>query len=76
VLEVGCENCMAQLFDGAPPVITVGNATSQPVQAALTIPVPCGMLFDRVDSRRVPVVDGRATMELGAWEVRAFEVRG
>jgi len=76
VLEVGCENCMAQLFEGAPPVITVGNGTGQPVQATLSIPVPCGMLFDRVDSQRVPVVDGRAKMELGAWEVRAFEVRG
>jgi len=75
VLEVGCENCIAQLFDGAPSVVTVGNVTPEPVEAQLDLPLPSGMLFDRVDSKRVPVVDGRASFSLEPWEFRAFEVR-
>lgn len=75
VLEVECDNCIAQLFEGAPPVITAGNVTGGHAQARLDLPISCGMLFDRVDSKRVPVVDGRAEFSLAPWEFRAFEIR-
>jgi hypothetical protein len=75
VHDVKTENCRAQLFEGRPQVITVGNLSAQKAKAKLTVPVPCGILFDRVDSLRVPVDKGRAALELEPWEFRAFEVR-
>jgi hypothetical protein len=75
VLEAGCENCIAQLFEGAPYILTVGNVTDQSSQAVIEIPVPSGELFDRVDSTRVAVVQGKGTIKLSPWEFRAFEVR-
>ena len=75
VLEVECRNCIAQLFEGASHVVTVGNVTGQRTDASIRLPVPCGMLFDRVDSTRLPVAGGRANLSLAPWEFRAFEVR-
>jgi hypothetical protein len=73
--DVEARHCMACLFDAMPVVLTVGNLSSQPVQAQVRLPVPGGMLFDRVDGLRVPVVDGEAALTLPPWEFRAFEVR-
>lgn len=75
VLDVKCENGIAQMFEGSPNVITVGNITAEPAEAALNIPVHCSVLFDRVDSSRLPVTDGKATLSLKPWDFRAFEVR-
>jgi hypothetical protein len=63
------------MFEGSPNVITVGNITAEPAEAALNIPVHCSVLFDRVDSSRLPVTDGKATLSLKPWDFRAFEVR-
>ena len=73
--DVAAENCLACLFDGLPRVMTIGNLSDQPVQATVMLPAPCGMLFDRVDSTRVPVANGTATLPLAPWEFRAFELR-
>lgn len=76
VLDVaGTKSGMACLFDGQPRVLTVGNLSPEAGATALTLPVPAGVLFDRVDATRVPVVNGKATVSLGGWEFRAFEVR-
>ena len=74
-LEVKCQNCIAQLFEGLYPVLTLGNVTDKQTDAVIDIPVPAGMLFDRVDSTRVPVSAGKARVVLSPWEYRAFEVR-
>lgn len=74
-LEVGCQNCIAQLFEGPYPVLTLGNVTATRTDATIDIPVPAGILFDRVDSTRVPVSAGKARVVLNPWEFRAFEVR-
>jgi hypothetical protein len=74
-LEVKCQNCIAQLFEGLYPVLTLGNVTDKQANAVIDIPVPAGMLFDRVDSTRVPVSAGKARVVLSPWEYRAFEVR-
>ena len=74
-LDAACKGCIAQVFEGRTTVITVGNTTAQPVQAALAVPVVGGVLFDRVDGTRLPILDGKARLQLGAWQFRAFEVR-
>jgi len=73
--DVACRGCIAQLFEGAPDVVTVGNVTGRKVEAALALPAPAGVLFDRVAAARVPVKSGRAKLTLAPWEFRAFEVR-
>ena len=75
--ETTARGCLAETFLGAPvPVVTVGNPTAEEVQTVLTLPVPAGLLFDRVDGTRVKVIGGEAMMTLGPWEFRAFEARG
>ena len=75
-LDVSCENCIAQMFEGtSPTILTVGNPTSAPAKATMTIPVSAAELFDRVDSRRISVNAGKASIDLKAWEFRAFEIR-
>ena len=74
-LDVACENCLAQLFEGPPSVVTWGNQTGQPVEAGLSLPVPAGVLFDRVDGLRVPLAGAKASLLLQPWEFRAFEIR-
>ncbi len=75
-LEVGAtDSAMSFLFEGEPYVVTVANLSDGHIETTLDLPVPAGMLFDRVDSARVPVCEGRAKMALGPWEFRAFEVR-
>lgn len=69
------EHGIAELFTGAPPILTVGNPTNAPTTATVRIPVPCGVLFDRVDGMRVPVTNGVANIALEPWGFRAFEVR-
>ena len=73
--DAPCRGCLTQLFDGTVPVLSVGNLTPQPSDAEISLPIPAGMLFDRVDSLRVPVRDGKASLKLQPWEFRAFEIR-
>ena len=75
VLDVRCAGGLAQLFEGAPPVVTVGNPTGRKGRAVLELPMAAGVLFDRVDALRVPVIGRQAEMRLAPWEFRAFEVR-
>jgi hypothetical protein len=75
-LDVGCENCIAQMFEGASStIVTVGNPTDAPVKAEMSIPVPAAELFDRVDTRRISVKGSKVSIELKPWEFRAFEIR-
>ena len=73
VLEPVCDNCMTQMFEGPLPVVTVGNPTGKEVEASLALPVTSDL--DRVTSGRVPLVNGKASLKLAPWEVRAYEVR-
>jgi hypothetical protein len=75
VLDARCTGGLAQLFEGAPPVVTVGNPTGRRGRAVLELPMAAGVLFDRVDALRVPVTGRRAELRLAPWEFRAFEVR-
>lgn len=61
--------------EGSYPVLTLGNVTEKQTEAVIDIPVPAGMLFDRLDAARVPVSAGKAKVVLNPWEFRAFEVR-
>ena len=70
----GAESCKAELFEGMPRVLTVGNLTDSAVDIELVIPAVAGILFDRVDSTRVPV-HHQAHLSLKPWEFRAFELR-
>jgi hypothetical protein len=74
-LDVKCEKCISQLFDGAYPVVTVGNNSAEPVNAVLTLPIAGTILFDRVNSSGVNVIDGKTSLKLAPYEFRAFEVR-
>lgn len=75
VMDVKCQGCIAQLFEGPPRVVTAGNATDQRSEAFLNLAVPGAVLFDCVDGTRVPVVNGQAVLSLEPWEFRAFEIR-
>jgi len=75
VLDVAAENCVAQLFEGSPRVVTVGNTNSLPVEATLSLPIPASLLFDRVNGHRVSVTNRVARFTLDPWEYRAFEVK-
>ena len=72
---MAAENCLAELFDAVPAVVTVGNATPQPVSARVRVPISGSILFDCVDARRVPIHSGEAALDLAPWEFRAFEAR-
>lgn len=74
-LDIKTANCFAQLFEGDVRVLTVGNLSGAPAAATLTLPVPCGILFDRVDGSRIVVEAGHASLKLAPWEFRAFELR-
>ena len=75
--DVVTSNCIAQSFDGLPPVLTVGNDSDTARQATVQFPAaaPVGLLFDRRDGTRVPVADGKASFPLEPWQFRAFELR-
>jgi hypothetical protein len=74
-LDVLVSGCAAYLFEAMPMVMTVANLTDQPARASLTLPTPCGLLFDRVTGQRVPVLDKQAILMLGPWEFVVFELR-
>ena len=75
VLDVKSENCVAQLFDGPPRVVTVGNTNNAALEGTITLPSGASLLFDRVDGLRVPVKGNSATLKLKAFEFRAFELK-
>jgi hypothetical protein len=75
VLDVLSPDCAAQLFEGPPRVLTVGNTSNARVETTLTLPVPASLLLDRVDGLRLPVIDRAVKVSLGPWEYRAFELR-
>lgn len=75
VLDAHTERCVAQLFEGPPPVVTVGNTNNTTVTATLTLPKPASVLFDRVTGRSLTATNGVWTLSLGPWEYRAFEIR-
>lgn len=75
-MDIECKNCISQLYEGTVyNIVTIGNNTDETVKAEIKIPVTAGLLFDRVDSKRLPVINRIVTVELGPWEFRAFEVR-
>lgn len=74
VKDVKAENCIAQLFDGPPHIVTIGNRNNASAEASILLPVPGSLLRDRVDGSRVRIKDGKATLSLKPWEYRAFEV--
>lgn len=74
-LDVKAENCIAQLFEGPPRVVTIGNVTDQVVEGKLTVPIEATALYDRVEGQRIGLQQKQATVKLKPWEFRAFEVR-
>jgi hypothetical protein len=72
---VKTNHCIAELFEGLPRVITVGNTTDEEVEASVVLPYEAGVLFDRFDNKRVQVENKKATFTLAPWEFRAFELR-
>jgi hypothetical protein len=75
VLDVKTENCVSQLFEGHPAIVTIGNTNNAESAASITLPIEGAALLDRVDGSRVPVIDHTAKLKLKPWEYRAFEVR-
>jgi len=75
VLSPRAENCIAQLFDGMPRVLTVANIDAFAVAARLELPFDAGVLFNRMNGHRVPVRGRRAELPLQPFELCAFEVR-
>ncbi len=73
--EVACANGFAQLFDGPPPVLTLGNLTARRTTATVTLPVASGSLFDRLSNEHLALTQRRVQIKLAPWEYRAFEVR-
>jgi Domain of unknown function (DUF6259) len=74
-LDVKCDNCISQMFEGTNPVLTVGNQSGQEVDATITLPFDGTVLVDRVDSGRVPVSGRKAALKLKPFEFRAFELK-
>jgi hypothetical protein len=75
VLDVKAANCVAQLFDGPPRVVTAGNTNHVAVEATIELPVNAGVLLDRVDGLRVSLANNAAQVKLAPWEYRAFELK-
>lgn len=75
VLDVKADHCIAQIFEGHPPIVTVGNTNNSEAAACITLPIQGGALLDRVDGSRVSLTNRMATFHLKPWEYRAFEVR-
>ncbi|HYG34860.1 MAG TPA: hypothetical protein VEC99_08760, partial [Clostridia bacterium] len=75
LLTPRAENGFAQLFDGPPQVVTVGNPSSSSVECSLTVPVSASALFDRVTGQEIPILNGAAKISMQPWEYRAFELR-
>lgn len=75
--EVRTDKCIAQRFDALPQVLTVGNDAAIARQATVQLPPETlvGVLFDRRDQTRIPVIDGKATLPMEPWQFRAFELR-
>jgi hypothetical protein len=70
-------DCMAQLFDGLPAIVTCGNDSDSARTVTLEFPpsTQVALLFDRRDQSRIPVESGKARIALDPWEFRAFELR-
>ena len=69
--------CMAQLFDGLPQIVTCGNDSDSARTVTLEFPpsTQVALLFDRRDRTRIPVESCKARIALAPWEYRAFELR-
>ena len=76
-LDVVAGGPLVQLFDSLPRVLTIGNDSQTPRTAQIQFPpgIDAGTLFDRIAGTHIPVMDGKAKLELSAWDYRAFEVR-
>jgi hypothetical protein len=76
-LDVVTGGPLVQLFDSLPRVLTIGNDSQTPRTAQIQFPpgIDAGTLFDRIAGSHIPVMDGKAILELSAWDYRAFEVR-
>ena len=72
---VTCDGGRAQLFDAMPPVLSVINPADAQQVVELKLPVPAGMLVDRVEGLRVPVLEGTARLDMAPLDFRAFEIR-
>jgi hypothetical protein len=72
---VECEGGDAELFESKARVLTAGNLEDTPADVTIRLPVPAGVLFDRVEGLRVPVMDGVARLDMQPHKFRAFEVR-
>jgi hypothetical protein len=70
-------DCMAQWFDGLPPIVTCGNDSDSARTVTLEFPpsTQVALLFDRRDRTRIPVASGKARLKVEPWEYRAFELR-
>ncbi len=75
VLDVTVQGGVAQLFDGPPRVVTVGNPTGQPAEARLVLPVPGAALLDRVSGQRINLTNRTVRLDLNPWDYRVFEIR-
>jgi hypothetical protein len=73
--EVLCSSCWAAAFEGLRPVISIANASGASVDANVSLSQPGTILFDRVNGDRIPVSGGHASVHLGPWQFRAFELR-
>ncbi len=75
--DVKATDCMAQWFDGLPPVVTCGNDSDAARTVTLEFPAATqvALLFDRRDQKRISVEAGKAQFTLEPWEYRAFELR-
>ena len=74
-LDVAAENCVSQLFEGPPRVVTVGNPTARPAEARLVLPVAGTELLDRVNGQRLGITKREVKLTVAPWEYRAFEIR-
>lgn len=77
MFNVEAGDLLTQLFESAPRVMTVGNASDSPVTTTLQLPseVQSGLLFDRCDQKKVSVIANKVELSLQPWEYRAFELR-
>ncbi len=73
-MKIRTHECMAELFESSPRVITIGNATDHSVQATVELPVAAGALYDRLTGQRIGVIDRKAKIALEPWDFRTYEI--
>lgn len=77
VFDVEASNCLSQLFECLPRIVTCGNDADEARIVTLIFPkeVHVAELFDRRDQKRIPVIDQKTSFNMNPWELRAFELR-